>query len=121
MDYTKLTKQELLEEVIKQQTLADAIEIKDKEIRKLQEKIQDLSSRPTQNEVEDLRNKVKSFEGSVKKEDLETYTKKLEEATKKAQDIANQYIRAHRDLMRIFKANLDLAISHEELLSEKLK
>lgn len=121
MDYSKLTKQELLDEVTRQQTLAEAIEVKDQEIQRLHKKIEELSKRPSQIEVEDLRNKVKDFEGSVKKEDLEKYTKQLEVNAKKATDIANQYIRAHKDLMRIFKANLDAAISHEDLLSEKLK
>lgn len=121
MDYTKLSKQELLDEVMRQQTLADAVEVKDQEIQRLHKKIEELSKRPSQVEVESLRNQVKEFEGSVKKEELEKYTKQLEINAKKAQDIANQYIRAHKDLMRILKVNLDFAISHDELLSEKLK
>lgn len=102
MDYSKLTKQELLDIVSEQQTLADAVDAKDKEIALLKEKL-------------------KTFEGSMKREEVRTHTKQLEETAKKAQDIANQYIRAHRDLMRIFKVNLDFAISHEDLLAEKLK
>jgi predicted RNase H-like nuclease (RuvC/YqgF family) len=102
VDFTKLTKQELLDIVSEQQTLKDAVEAKDKEIIQLKEKL-------------------KSFDGSVKREELKTYTQQLEEETKKSRDIANQYIRAHRDLMRIFKVNLDFAISHEELLADKLK
>ena len=121
MDYTKLTKQELLEKVLEQQTLADAVEQKDKELNELNAKIIELRQRPTQNEVEELRKAVKSFEGSVKKEDLEKYTKELEEQSKKATDIANQYIHADTDLLKIFKSNLDAAISYQDLLSEKLK
>ena len=102
MDFTKLTKQELLDLVKEQQTLKDAVEAKDKEISLLKEKL-------------------RSFDGSVKREELKIYTQQLEEEAKKSRDIANQYIRAHRDLMRIFKVNLDFAISHEELLADKLK
>ena len=106
MDYTKLTKQELLEVVTQQQTLKDAVEAKDNEISELRKQVESL---------------ITSFQDSVKKEDIKKYTQQLEEETKKARDIANQYIRAHRDLMRIFKVNLDFAISHEELLTDKLK
>lgn len=121
MDFSKLTKPELIELVTNQQTLADAIEQKDEEIFKLKKEIQTLQRRPSQEEIESLRKRLKEFEGAVKKEDLEKYTKQLEEETKKSRDIANQYIRAHRDLMRIFKVNLDFAISHEELIADKLK
>lgn len=121
MDFTKLTKQELLEKVIEQQALAMAVEQKDKEIVELTKRIVDLSQRPSQEEIDKLRNTVKSFEGSVKKEDIELYTKELEERAKKAGEIANQYIRAYTDLLKIFKANIDSAISYQELLSEKLK
>lgn len=106
MDFTKLTKTELLELVTAQQTLKDAVEAKDSEIKELKKQIESLKT---------------SFQDSVKKEDIKTYTQQLEEETKKSRDIANQYIRAHRDLMRIFKVNLDFAISHEELLADKLK
>jgi DNA-binding protein len=106
VDFTKLTKQELLDLVKEQQTLKDAVEAKDKEIQELKKQVESLRT---------------SFQDSVKKEDIKKYTQQLEEETKKAKDIANQYIRSHRDLMRIFKVNLDFAISHEELLADKLK
>jgi hypothetical protein len=106
MNYNNLTKQELLDLVMEQQTLKDAVEVKDKEIITLKDTIHQMK---------------KEFEGAVKKEEIKKYTKEVEENAKKSAEIANQYIRAHRDLMKIFKANLDSAISHEELLSEKLK
>lgn len=121
MDFAKLTKQELLDIVTAQQTLAEAIDHKDKEISQLKKEIESLQKRPSQEEVEVLRKRVHEFDGSVKKEDIEKYTKQLEDELKIARNIANQYIRAHRDLMRIFKANLDFAISHDELLADKLK
>lgn len=102
MNYNNLTKQELLDLVTEQQTLKDAVDAKDQEILRLNAQL-------------------KTFDGSIKREDLKKYTQQLEEETKKSRDIANQYIRAHRDLMRIFKVNLDFAISHEELLADKLK
>ena len=106
MNYNSLTKQELLELVTQQQTLASAVEAKDKEIRTLNEKINELN---------------KQYQGSVKKEEIKRYTEEVEERAKKALDIANRYVNAYRDLMRVMKVNLDVAISHEELLSEKLK
>lgn len=102
MNYSNLTKQELLDIVTEQQTLKDAVEAKDREIAVLKEKLQ-------------------SFDGSMKREEVKNYTNELEERVKKAVDIANKYIAAHRDLMKVFKVNLDMAISHDELLSEKLK
>lgn len=121
MDFSKLTKQELLDLVVAQQTLSEAVEHKDKEIATLKEEVKVLQKRPSQEEVEVLRKRVHEFDGSVKKEDIEKYTKELENELKIARNIANQYIRAHRDLLRIFKVNLDFAISHDELLADKLK
>ena len=57
----------------------------------------------------------------VTQDDLNKTIKKIEEERNKATDIANRYIQAHRDLMRMIKVDIDVAISHEELLSEKLK
>lgn len=118
MDFSKLTKTELLEKVMEQQTLADAIEEKDKEIVRLIKEKQEMVPKHL---VTTLEEKLKTFEGSVKKQDIEKYTKELEETAKKAKDIAHYYISAYRDLLKIFKTNLDFAISHEEVLSEKLK
>ena len=118
MDFTKLTKTELLEKVIEQQALADAIEEKDREILRLIEEKQEMVPKKV---VADLRAELQKFEGAVTKEEIQKYTKELEDHAKKSSEIANQYIRAHRDLLKIFKANLDSAISHEELLSEKIK
>lgn len=102
MNYNNLTKQELLDLVTEQQTLKDAVDAKDQEILRLNAQL-------------------KTFEGSVKKEELHKYTKELEEKAKKAADIANHYIRAYKDILTIFKVNLDSAITRDELLSEKLK
>lgn len=106
MNYANLTKQELLDLVTEQQTLKDAVEVKDKEIKRLNERVLELQ---------------KAVEQMVTQDDLNKTIKKIEEERNKATDIANRYIQAHRDLMRMIKVDIDVAISHEELLSEKLK
>lgn len=106
MNYNNLTKQELVDLANEQQTLADAVDAKDKEIGRLNGRIAEL-----QEKIKDM----------VPREDIQKYTKQVEEERNKATDIANRYIQAHRDFMRISKANLDMAITHEELLSEKIK
>lgn len=125
MDFTKLTKTELLEKVIEQQALADAINEKDKELKEKEDYIVKLVKEKQQmvdkNDLKELQEKLKGLEGSIKKEDLEKHTQGIQEQAKKYKDIAHYYMSAYRDLLRIFKTNLDFAISHDELLSEKLK
>lgn len=106
MNYANLTKQELLEMVTDQQTLKDAVDTKDKEIGRLNKRIVELQE---------------TISTMITKENYDAYRKDLEEQRNKAADIANRYIQAHRDLMKMFKINLDVAISHEELLAERLK
>lgn len=106
MNYANLTKQELLDMVTDQQTLKDAVDAKDKEIGRLNQRIVQLQE---------------SIKTMITKENYDAYKKDLEEQRNKAVDIANRYIQAHRDLMKMFKINLDVAISHEELLAERLK
>jgi hypothetical protein len=122
MKYTDMTKVELIQLVEEQQTLADAVLEKDKEIIELKNKIKTLVSKELvvdlEKTIEELRFKLK---GSISEEDFKIAIKKIEDERKRAGEIANRYIQAHRDLMRVFKINLDVAISHEELLSEKIK
>lgn len=106
MNYANLTKQELVDLANEQQTLKDAVEVKDKEIKRLNERVAELQ---------------KAVEQMVTQDDLHKTIKKIEEERNKATDIANRYIQAHRDLMRMIKVDIDVAISHEELLSEKIK
>lgn len=106
MNYANLTKQELLDMVTDQQTLKDAVDSKDKEIGRLNKRIVELQE---------------TISKMITKENYDAYRKDLEEQRNKAADIANRYIQAHRDLMKMFKINLDVAISHEELLAERLK
>ena len=129
MDYSKHTKQELIDLVSSQQTLADAVKEKDKEISRLEKVIKELNVREQElvpkHEVHELNDRVyeleKKLNEHVSKEDVKKITQQLEDDLKKARQIGNMYIQSHRDLMRVLKVNLDLAISHEDLLSEKLK
>ena len=129
MDYSKHTKQELIDLVSSQQTLADAVQAKDKEITRLEKVIKELNVKEQElvpkQQVHQLNDRIYELERLLKeqvsKEEVKKVTQQLEEDLKKARQIGNMYIQSHRDLMRVLKVNLDLAISHEDLLSEKLK
>lgn len=106
MDYSKLTKPELLELVTAQQTLSDAVSVKDKEINRLNDRIHFLEQQ------------IKDY---MPQDEVKRKVGQLEEDVKKARSVANMYIQSHRDLMRVLKVNLDIAIAHEDLLTEKIK
>lgn len=140
MKYNDMTKADLIKLVEEQQTLADAVLEKDKEIIELKNKVRNLVTKEVHElslkKQEELVNEKQAqlmdlekantelklkLKTSISEEDFKIAIKKIEDERKRAGEIANRYIQAHRDLMRVFKINLDVAISHEELLSEKIK
>ena len=59
-----------------------------------------------------------------KKKDVELLEKRIEELEaelKKATEIANSYIQAHRDLLGQVRSTFSTAIALEGMLAEKLK
>jgi hypothetical protein len=128
-DYSKMTKQELIDKLNEQKHLAQAINIKDKEIATLKTELkqlkQEVATKVPLNDHKDIikeyEKKLNEFKGAVKKEDIEKYIKQAEEDRQKAYNLANRYVTAYRDLLKVFKINLDIAISTDELLSDKLK
>jgi len=122
-------KKELLDKSVEQKHLSEAINAKDKEIAELKKEVNTLKVEIKQympvkdhkDIVSLFESKLKSFEGAVKKEDIEKYIKKADEDRQKAFAVTSRYINAYRDLLKVFKVNLDIAISTDELLSETLK
>lgn len=106
MDYEKLTKAELLEKLNEQKHLAQAVEAKDNEIATIKKQLEEIKTK---------------YQGAVTKTEIEDYTKKVEEERKQAFEIANLYIKAHRDFLKQTQQNLEMVIFTEELLSQKIK
>lgn len=141
MDYSKMTKQELVTKLKEQKHLSEAVQAKDNEIITLQKKVRQLEkdkgemvSKDVHNalvkntkelvpraEFEEAKQKLKSFEGSIKKERLDELLIKVEEDRKQALEAAVLYKNSYEDLLRVFKVNLDMAITTSDLLSEKVK
>ena len=69
MDYNKLTKQELLELVIQQQTLKDAVEEKDNEIQKLLKERDDYKNKNL--ELTHISKDIKPLKDAVESKDSE--------------------------------------------------
>jgi hypothetical protein len=93
MDYTKLTKQELIDKLNEQVHLAKAVEEKDKEIVELQ----------------------KRLNGSVKREEVDAILKKAKEQI----EVSNMTLVAYTNYLKQTKVNLDIQIQINEML-EKL-
>lgn len=137
-DYSKMTKAELVALLQEQIHLGQAVEAKDKEIVTLRKELDKLSRGTVAKEVhdnlvaemknmltkekaEELKEKLKLFEGSLKKEDLDKLVKRIEEEKRSILEIANAYRDAFKDLMKISKVALDMSITRDDLLSEKYK
>ena len=69
-------------------------------------------------QLEEIKTK---YQGAITKSEIEDYTKKVEEERKQAFEIANLYIKAHRDFLKQTQQNLEMVIFTEELLSQKIK
>lgn len=125
----RVEKKELVDKSVEQRHLSEAINAKDKEIAELKKEVNALKTEIKQYmPVKDHRDivllfesKLKSFEGAVKKEDIENYIKKADEDRQKAFAVTSRYVNAYRDLLKVLKVNLDIAITTDELLSETLK
>ena len=104
MDYTKLTKSELIEKLEEQQHLASAVEAKDIEISELKKKHEEL---------------VTKYQGSLTKEQIEKVTERLVAERNEAAQRANLYIKIHHDLLKQIQHTTEMALFSEQLVSEK--
>lgn len=140
MDYTKMTKQELIAELESHVHLRDAIQAKDGEISRLSKELRD-SARDIR-EANDIKQRVKALSdenaGLINeiaelrsqpsidgfKQQLGQYEqeyKKLAEKYNKIINVINPYVNMSRAFMKGVQANLELAVELEASLSEKLK
>lgn len=135
MDYSQLTKAELIEKLNEQKHLAQAVEAKDKEIANLlkekqnkdEKLLQEISQIRTQKqkEIEELNKTIKELNhqliGSMTKEKVEQYVKDVQEENKTIREVANYYIKIHTDFLKQTQQNLEMAIFTEDLVSQKIK
>lgn len=141
MNYDGMTKAELIDLLNEQKHLSSAVQDKDKQITELQKKVKELKETikydkvdkeqydevtnklkdlVPKNLLEEARKQLKEFEGSIKKDKLDDVLGRVEEERRKAMEVANMYKNSYEDLLRVFKVNLDMAITTSDLLSEKV-
>jgi alpha-glucuronidase len=135
MDYSQMTKAELIEKLNEQKHLAQAVEAKDREIsilnkekeKKDENLLQELSQikEQKQKEIEGLKKSIKELNeqliGSMTKEKVEEYVKNVQEENKNIREVANYYIKIHTDFLKQTQQNLEMAIFTEDLVSQKIK
>jgi hypothetical protein len=117
MDYTKLTKSELIEKLEEQKHLASAVQAKDKEMSDLKK----LHEEQMKRLKEDKSELVTKYKGSLTKEQVDNITKKLIEERNDAFAKANLYIKIHHDLLKQMQHTAEMALFSEQLVSEKFK
>jgi len=106
MDYTKLTKSELIEKLEEQKHLAQAVDAKDREINQIRLKFEEFRT---------------LHQGALKQDEVKALTKQLEDEKKKAIDVANLYIKMHHDYLKQTQQNLEMALFTEQVVSDKIK
>ena len=144
MDYSKLKKDELLQIVTKQQTLASVVDAKNKEIRELKEKIEQLLK--LEKESKTIKQELKNAEQQrdynkkmleekdaliaqqalqIKQErDVDEIVKQNEQLikdTNRAYTVVNQYINAFRNYLKVQQGALDNVLEMEALLTKQIQ
>lgn len=122
MKYEKMTKEELIKKLEEQRHLAKAVNAKDKEIADIRVKAKNMIKEAVDREnmaKEKVNEIMTKYSESVTKEVLEKTIEKIEAERDKAIKIANRYIQAHRDYLKLTQHTLNMAISNEELISPK--
>lgn len=112
MDYTKYTKEELIELVKEGRHLKTAVEAKDKEINELKAKLEDTKKNlkdKYENEIENLKKKLKETESNI--EIL---------ADKKLSDIKSSYERNENQLRLDAKGAVEVAVRRSKELEEAI-
>lgn len=141
MNYDSMTKAELVDKLKEQKHLSEAVQDKDRQISELQKQVKELKETikydkvdkerydevsnklkdlVPKNLLEEAREQLKEFEGSIKKDKLDEIISRVEEERRYALETANMYKNSYEDLLRVFKVNLDMAITTNELLSERV-
>lgn len=148
MDYSKMTKAELLREVERQQTLASVVDNKNKQISQLQGEVAELknklaeqikeardlgnNAKQLQNEndamhttVERLTGQMNEMQEQLRKEkyedDLVKQNEFLTSEAERVVNLANMYITSFRNYLKLQQGALDNMNEMELMLQEKLK
>ena len=129
MDYSKMTKDQMMQELEKQKHLAEAVDAKDKELAFLKQDLLKIQSnmndkyngmivdlkqtnRELQNELNDLKAKTKPTE------QLQETIKVLSEENQKIVVASNYHVNAFRNLMKTLQGALDNAIEMDTMVTE---
>lgn len=148
MDYSKMTKAELLREVERQQTLSSVVDNKNKQISQLQGEVAELknklseqikeardlgnNAKQLQNEnnamhttVERLTGQMNEMQEQLRKEkyedDLVKQNEFLTSEAERVVKLANMYITSFRNYLKLQQGALDNMNEMELMLQEKLK
>ena len=122
MKYEKMTKEELIKKLEEQRHLAKAVNAKDKEIADIRVKAKNMIKEAVDREnmaKEKVNELMTKYSESVTKEVLQKTIEKIEAERDKAIKVANRYIQAYRDYLKLTQHTLNMAISNEELISPK--
>lgn len=122
MKYEKMTKEELIKKLEEQKHLAKAVNAKDKEIADIRVKAKNMIKEAVDREnmaKEKVNELMTKYSESVTKEVLQKTIEKIEAERDKAIKVANRYIQAYRDYLKLTQHTLNMAISNEELISPK--
>lgn len=103
MDYSKMTKQELIEKLNEQKHLADAVDAKDREINSLKD------------ELGEAEEKSKNY-GSLKFQ-FETLTEEFDKRT----TLLNKYSEVYLSLLKVLQGTVDTHVEINSFLIEKAK
>lgn len=113
MDYSQLTKAELLEKLNEQKHLAQAVDAKDQEIIRINNEMQKVK--------EQIKEQNLRMVGMISREES---NKILDEALKDAEEkinLANQFLVAQKNALHLFNSALAVINQNDALLQEKLK
>ena len=117
-----MTKEELIKKLEEQKHLAKAVNAKDKEIADIRVKAKNMIKEAVDREnmaKEKVNELMTKYSESVTKEVLQKTIEKIEAERDKAIKVANRYIQAYRDYLKLTQHTLNMAISNEELISPK--
>jgi len=124
MDYTKLTKQELIEKLKSKKHLSTTVHSKDVEIGKIKVSHRELVSKLNE-EAKELKNEINilksKLESSITREELDEKIKGITEERDKSVRAAQLYIKMYHNYLKQIQHNLDMALFTEQVVSEKFK
>jgi len=108
MDYDKLTKAELIQKLNEQKHLAQAVEVKDQEIIRIN------------NELQKTRSELNQKASMVSKEEVDKMLNNALADAEKTVQLANEFLAANKNALTLMNAALTVINQNDKLLNEKL-